>query len=42
MELRIIEAASKRAELTTSQGKLVQFQEQRDPAFPLLVKLQVQ
>ena len=37
-----MEAASKKTKLTTSQGKLVQFQEQSDLAFTLLVKSQMQ
>ena len=41
-KLCTMEAASMKAKLTTSQGKLVQFQEQSDLAFPLLVKSQVQ
>ena len=41
-KLRTMEAASKTAKLTTSQGKLVQFQEQSDLAFTLLVKSQMQ
>ena len=35
-KLRTMEAANKKAKLTTSQGKLVQFQEQSDLAFTLL------
>ena len=37
-----MEAASKKVKLTTSQGKLVQFQEQSDVAFTLLLKSQFQ
>ena len=41
-KLRTMEAASKKAKPTTSQGKLLYFQEQSDLAFTLLVKSQVQ
>ena len=41
-KLHTMEAASKKVKLTTSQGKLVQFQEQSDVAFTLLLKSQVQ
>ena len=37
-----MEAASKKVKLKTFQGKLVQFQEQNDLAFTLLVKSQLQ
>ena len=37
-----MEAASKKVKLKTFQGKLVQFQEQSDLAFTLLVKSQLQ
>ena len=41
-KLRAMEAASKKAKLTTSQAKLVQFLKQSDLVFTLLVKSQVQ
>ena len=41
-KLHTMEAARKKVKLTTSQGKLVQFQEQSDVAFTLLLKSQVQ
>lgn len=37
-----MEAASKKGKLTTSQGKLIQFQEQSDLSFLILVKWQAQ
>ena len=41
-KLATMEHVNKKAKLTTSQGKLIQYQEQSDLAFTLLVKSQVQ